>query len=147
MSFSATTRNNCSICSCESLPLASGVRSGREVAAFGVDGADLSCWASTGKPASRIKDRMNGVSPGFLMLDITFLEGNRFPLDARPMTNDQPLTTVLVSFAQQLPLKQALVHAVQAFSHSWSDQRVVLDIEQVINDEPDRLVGGHPVLA
>src|SRR5260370_40418921 len=128
MSFSATTRNNCSICSCESLPLASGVRSGREVAAFGVDGADLSCWASTGKPASRIKDRMNGVSPGFLMLDITFLEGNRFPLDARPMTNDQPLTTVLVSVAQQLPLKQSLGHACQAFGPSGSNHRAGFDV-------------------
>src|SRR5258708_12249929 len=135
MSFSATTRNNCSICSCESLPLASGVRSGREVAAFGVDGADLSCWASTGKPASRIKDRMNGVSPGFLMLDITFLEGNRFPLDARPMTNDQPLTTVLVSFAQQLPLKQALVHPLHAFTHTCSDQRQLFDVDYLINHE------------
>src|ERR1700758_2912198 len=52
----------------------------------------------------------------------------------------------LVRFAQTLRLKQALVDAVQALFLGLRDQRVVLDIEQVIDDEPNRLVGRHPVL-
>src|ERR1700722_10089003 len=35
---------------------------------------------------------------------------------------------------------------MEALFLSLSQQRVVLDIEQVVDDEPDGLVGGHPVL-
>src|SRR5882672_7351349 len=62
-------------------------------------------------------------------------------------TNDRQLTTVLIRFSQQFPLKQPLVHAMQPFGHCWADQRIVLDVEQVIDDEPYWLVGSHPVLA
>ena len=49
--------------------------------------------------------------------------------------------------AQTFRLKQAFVHAMQAFRHRWGNQRIVLYFEQMVDDEPHRFVGGHPVLA
>src|ERR1700732_5176445 len=43
-------------------------------------------------------------------------------------------------------LEQALVHAMQLLFHRRSQQRVVLYLEQVVHDEPHRLVGRHPLL-
>ena len=53
----------------------------------------------------------------------------------------------LVRLSQTLSLEQALVDTMQIPCHGWSDERIVLDVEQVIDDEPDGLIGGHPVLA
>src|SRR5205807_2823599 len=52
----------------------------------------------------------------------------------------------LVGLAQALCLKKPLIDAVQPFLLRFGEQGIVLDIEQVIHDEPYGLVGGHPVL-
>src|SRR6267154_6524201 len=81
--------------------------------------------------------------PGLFMVDITFLEDSGFLKDAPTFL----LALRFISLAQNFSLKQAFVHAMQAFRHGWRDQRVVSDVKQVIHEEPYRLVGGHPVLA
>src|SRR5262245_27610236 len=56
------------------------------------------------------------------------------------------LTTVLVGLSQNLCLVNALVDTVQPFRDALAEERIVLDFEQVVNDEPDGLVCSHPVL-
>src|SRR4051794_28438128 len=48
--------------------------------------------------------------------------------------------------SQALSLKEPLVHAVQPLLLCFREQRIMLYIEQVIDDEPYRLRSGHPVL-
>src|SRR5262249_29409397 len=63
-----------------------------------------------------------------------------------PRASDQCLTTVLVRLSQNFGLINALVHAMQSLPDALAEQRKVFDFEQVIHDEPDGLVGSHPVL-
>ena len=49
-------------------------------------------------------------------------------------------------FTQAFCSKQTVINAVQALFLLSCEQGIVLDIEQVIHDEPYRFVGGHPVL-
>jgi hypothetical protein len=56
------------------------------------------------------------------------------------------LPTSFMCLSQALSLKEPLVDAVQPLLLCFREQRIVLDIEQVIDDEPDRLRSGHPVL-
>jgi len=46
-----------------------------------------------------------------------------------------------------LAAKEAFIDTMEALGHLWSNQGIVLDVEEVIDDEPDGLIGGHPVLA
>src|ERR1700730_4016489 len=103
MSLSATTRNNCYICSCESAPLTAGVKSsegvtgfaadealslrlpapaawdGAEVRASGPESAGLvgSCWPRTHTPASS----RSKMGHSFPIRYLTSLEGTEFPQD------------------------------------------------------------------
>src|SRR6185437_15937092 len=43
--------------------------------------------------------------------------------------------------------ERAVVQAMKAFDHLWLQKWEVTDGEQILRDEPDRLVGGHPVQA
>src|ERR1035437_4099999 len=51
-----------------------------------------------------------------------------------------------VRLPQRLGAKQSVVDAMQALDHARRQQLVVMNFQQVINDEPDRLFRGHPCL-
>ena len=51
-----------------------------------------------------------------------------------------------VGLAEALCLKKPLIDTVQALFLLLCLQRIMLDIEKVINDKPHGLVGRHPVL-
>ena len=73
-------------------------------------------------------------------------------LEAANGTPDAPIPSYLlavlfVCLAEAFRLEKSLVRAMQALGHGGSDQGIVLDIEQVIYEKPNGLVGGHPVLA
>src|SRR5579864_6056884 len=51
-----------------------------------------------------------------------------------------------MGFSQALRLKETLVHPVQPLLLRLGEQGIVLNVEQVIDDEPYWLFGSHPVL-
>ena len=55
------------------------------------------------------------------------------------------LHSVLVRLAERLGAKQSLIDAMQPLRHPRTQQFVVVDLAQVIRNEPDRLVTGHPL--
>src|SRR5215469_7675097 len=51
-----------------------------------------------------------------------------------------------VGFSQALGPEQPLVDAMQPLLLRFGQQGIVLDVKQMVDDEPYRLVGGHPIL-
>src|SRR5580704_19570030 len=56
-------------------------------------------------------------------------------------------TLLLVSLTQNFCLVHALVDAMQPAGNPPAEQAVVRNFQQVVNDEPYRLVGSHPFQA
>src|SRR6202021_3307227 len=51
-----------------------------------------------------------------------------------------------MSFSQTLCLEESLVDAMQSLLLCFRQERIVLDVEQVVHDKPNRFLRGHPVL-
>lgn|SRR5579862_2206821 len=64
----------------------------------------------------------------------------------RNMVTEHGSIPVFVSFSQAFCLKQAFVYTMQFLLLIFGEQGIMFDIEQVIDDEPYWLLGGHPVL-
>src|SRR5579859_3322126 len=77
------------------------------------------------------------------MREITSLDGRKF-LES---IGSGSIHFVFYSLAQTLGLEKALVRAVQALRHGGGNEWIVLNLEQMINDKPYGLIGGHPVKA
>src|SRR5580692_3117686 len=58
---------------------------------------------------------------------------------------DSPSCGLLLGSAQAARTEGAVVQTMQALGHSGAKQRVMADGEQILGDEPEVLVGGHPV--
>src|SRR5260370_42571964 len=107
MSLSATTRNTCCICSCGIVPLASGFRSGGELAEE-LDGASIAEEAGLSWPMAKHQGSSKNRAINNIFINA-------------PTANDQRPTTILPPVFQRLPqafrLEQSLVHAVQLLLH------------------------------
>src|SRR5580704_11813002 len=58
---------------------------------------------------------------------------------------DSPSCGLLLGSAQAAGAEGAVVQPMQALGHSGAEQRVMADGEQILGNEPEVLVGGHPV--
>jgi hypothetical protein len=54
---------------------------------------------------------------------------------------------VLICLSQALRLKESIVHSMQTLLLGFREQGKVLDVKKMINDEPHRFVGSHPMLS